>query len=334
MHSLGDLWHQYSDPTALIMWGGYVALTIIIFAETGLLIGFFLPGDSLLVSAGLIASRGTLDVWLMCAILSVAAILGQTVGYAIGKAAGPQLFAREDSMFFKRSHLQRAHDFYEKHGGVTIVLARFMPIVRTFVPVVAGAARMSYRAVSALQRDRRRALGMWYAHDRVRSRPLHSRDRKAHRQGYHTGHRGVARACSHWRVAPQARRGRCTRDPGSSHDNTGGMKWLLRCRRSDTTTPLSSRTSMRARWRYITRSITRRMSRISTPRSRRRPSLQDKSLEWLLQNLSSVPEAVRNAVRNNGGGHWNHSFFWQIIGPNGGRRAVGRGRRCDQELVR
>lgn len=146
MHSLGDLWHQYSDPTALIMWGGYVALTIIIFAETGLLVGFFLPGDSLLVSAGLIASRGILDVWLMCALLSAAAILGQTVGYAIGKAAGPRLFSREDSMFFKRSHLQRAHDFYEKHGGATIVLARFMPIVRTFVPVVAGAARMSYRA--------------------------------------------------------------------------------------------------------------------------------------------------------------------------------------------
>jgi membrane-associated protein len=145
MHSLGDLWHQYSDPTALIMWGGYVALTIIIFAETGLLIGFFLPGDSLLVSAGLIASRGILDVWFMCALLSIAAILGQTVGYAIGKTAGPRLFAREDSMFFKRSHLQRAHDFYEKHGGKTIVLARFMPIVRTFVPVVAGAARMRYR---------------------------------------------------------------------------------------------------------------------------------------------------------------------------------------------
>jgi membrane-associated protein len=145
MHSLGDLWHQYSDPTALIMWGGYVALTIIIFAETGLLIGFFLPGDSLLVSAGLIAARGTLDVWLMCALLTAAAILGQTAGYAIGKAAGPRLFAREDSMFFKRSHLQRAQAFYEKHGGKTIVLARFMPIVRTFVPVVAGAARMDYR---------------------------------------------------------------------------------------------------------------------------------------------------------------------------------------------
>ena len=97
MHSSSDFWHQYSDPTALIMWGGYVALTIIIFSETGLLIGFFLPGDSLLVSAGLIASRGMLDVWFMCALLSAAAILGQTVGYAIGRAAGPRLFAREDS---------------------------------------------------------------------------------------------------------------------------------------------------------------------------------------------------------------------------------------------
>jgi membrane-associated protein len=146
MHSIGDLWHQYSDPTALILWGGYVVLTIIIFAETGLLIGFFLPGDSLLVTAGLLAARGLLDVWVMCALLSVAAIVGQTIGYAIGKAAGPRLFAREDSLFFKRSHLQRAHDFYERHGGITIVLARFMPIVRTFVPVVAGAARMRYRA--------------------------------------------------------------------------------------------------------------------------------------------------------------------------------------------
>jgi len=145
MQSLGDLWHQYSDPTGLIMWGGYIALTIIIFAETGLLVGFFLPGDSLLVSAGLIAARGTLDVWFMCLILSVAAIVGQTAGYAIGQAAGPRLFSRDDSMFFKRSHLQRAHDFYARHGGVTIVLARFMPIVRTFVPVVAGAARMSYK---------------------------------------------------------------------------------------------------------------------------------------------------------------------------------------------
>ncbi|MEO6211731.1 MAG: VTT domain-containing protein, partial [Gemmatimonadaceae bacterium] len=145
MHLLRDLWHQYSDPTGLIMWGGYVGLTFIVFAETGLLIGFFLPGDSLLVSAGLIASHGTLDVWFMCLICSAAAIVGQTVGYSIGHAAGPRLFAREDSLFFKRSHLQRAHGFYEKHGGATIVLARFMPIVRTFVPVVAGAARMSYR---------------------------------------------------------------------------------------------------------------------------------------------------------------------------------------------
>jgi membrane-associated protein len=146
MHSIGDLWNQYSDPTALILWGGYVVLTVIIFAETGLLIGFFLPGDSLLVTAGLLASRGLLNVWLVATLLSLAAIVGQTVGYEIGRAAGPRLFAREDSFFFKRSHLQRAHDFYEKHGGLTVILARFMPIVRTFVPVVAGAARMRSRA--------------------------------------------------------------------------------------------------------------------------------------------------------------------------------------------
>jgi membrane-associated protein len=146
MHSFGDFWHQYSDPTGLILWGGYVVLTIIIFGETGMLIGFFLPGDSLLVTAGLLASRGLLDVWVMCALLSAAAVIGQTVGYHIGKVAGPRLFAREDSFFFKRSHLKRAHDFYDKHGGVTIVIARFMPIVRTFVPVVAGAAQMRYRA--------------------------------------------------------------------------------------------------------------------------------------------------------------------------------------------
>ena len=260
MHSLGDLWHQYSDPTALIQWGGYIGLTIIIFAETGLLIGFFLPGDSLLVTAGLIASRGTLDVWLMCAILSVAAILGQTVGLRDRSCGGAELFAREDSMFFKRSHLQRAHDFYEKHGGATIVLARFMPIVRTFVPVVAGAARMSYRPFQLYNVVGGIAWVCSMLMIGYRSRPLHPRDRKAHRQGYHTGHRGLARACTHWRVAPQARRGRCSRDPGSSHDITGGLKWLSRCPRSHTTTPRSSRTSMRTRWRSITRSITRRTS--------------------------------------------------------------------------
>ncbi|MBX6332135.1 MAG: VTT domain-containing protein, partial [Gemmatimonadaceae bacterium] len=145
MHGLIDLWHQLSDVQALVQWGGYVVLTAIIFAETGLLIGFFLPGDSLLVSAGLLAAHGTLNVYLMGLILSVAAIVGDSVGYAMGRAAGPRIFTREDSLLFNKKHLYRAHAFYEKHGGKTIVLARFMPIIRTFAPVVAGVAEMRYR---------------------------------------------------------------------------------------------------------------------------------------------------------------------------------------------
>lgn len=145
MHRLLDWWHQFSDVEGLIRWGGFVVLTIIIFSETGLLIGFFLPGDSLLVTAGLLATRGLVRIELLLIVLPIAAILGQTLGYAIGKAAGPRLFTREDSLLFKRSHLYRAHAFYETHGGKTIVLARFMPIVRTFVPVVAGMAIMDYR---------------------------------------------------------------------------------------------------------------------------------------------------------------------------------------------
>jgi membrane-associated protein len=146
MHSLLDLFHQIRDVRALIAWGGYIGLTAIIFAETGLLIGFFLPGDSLLVTAGLLAATtGALDVWLLGMLLSVASILGNTVGYAIGKTAGARLFTREDSLLFNKKHLFRAHEFYERHGGKTIVIARFMPIVRTFVPVVAGMAAMGYR---------------------------------------------------------------------------------------------------------------------------------------------------------------------------------------------
>jgi membrane-associated protein len=146
MQSLLDLLHNLRDVRAIIAWGGYVGLTAIIFAETGLLIGFFLPGDSLLVTAGLLsATTGVFNVWWLGLILTVASILGNTVGYAIGKAAGPRLFAREDSLLFNKKHLYRAHEFYEKHGGKTIIIARFMPIVRTFVPVVAGMGQMDYR---------------------------------------------------------------------------------------------------------------------------------------------------------------------------------------------
>ena len=148
-----DFLHDLHDPEGLqklIAAGGYLLLFAIIFAETGLLIGFFLPGDSLLFIAGFyVASTATgphpMSLPLLMLLLCVAAIAGDTVGYLIGRKAGPAIFARPDSRFFKRKHLDSAHEFYEKHGPKTIVLARFVPIVRTFAPTVAGAAGMNYR---------------------------------------------------------------------------------------------------------------------------------------------------------------------------------------------
>lgn len=145
MQTLTEWFQRLRDIPALIQAAGYVGLTAIIFAETGLLIGFFLPGDSLLVTAGLLGSQGYIDVATLGVLLTLAAIVGDTVGYAIGKASGPRLFTREESLFFNRKHLIRAHDFYERHGGKTIVIARFMPIIRTFAPVVAGMGEMQYR---------------------------------------------------------------------------------------------------------------------------------------------------------------------------------------------
>ncbi len=151
MSSLPDLFHQLTDVRQLVQAGGYVGLTVIIFAETGLLIGFFLPGDSLIVTAGLLSAQPQfgLHVWLLGLLLTIAAIIGNSAGYAIGKYSGPRLFTRDDSLLFKKKHLIRAHDFYQKHGGKTLVLARFMPIVRTFVPVVAGMAEMDYKSYTA-----------------------------------------------------------------------------------------------------------------------------------------------------------------------------------------
>ena len=129
----------------------YVVVTAIIFAECGLLIGFFLPGDSLLFTAGFLASQklpGTdqnfFNIWLLSGLCGIAAALGPAVGYWFGRAVGPRLFVREDSRFFKRRHLQTAHEFYERHGGKALLLARFMPIVRTFAPIVAGIGAMNY----------------------------------------------------------------------------------------------------------------------------------------------------------------------------------------------
>jgi membrane-associated protein len=129
----------------LVRWGGYAILTVIVFTETGLLVGFFLPGDSLLVTAGLVAATGALNIWWLNALLSVAAVVGDSVGYAIGRRLGPALFTREKSRLFNPKHVERTRRFYERHGAKTIVIARFVPIVRTFAPVVAGVGGMRYR---------------------------------------------------------------------------------------------------------------------------------------------------------------------------------------------
>ena len=119
----------------------------IIFAETGLLIGFFLPGDSMLFTAGLLVATGTIQVniWVLTALIIVAAIIGNQVGYLIGSKAGPALFNRPNSKLFKRENVESAHAFFEKHGGKALILARFVPIIRTFVPVIVGVAQMSKR---------------------------------------------------------------------------------------------------------------------------------------------------------------------------------------------
>jgi membrane-associated protein len=129
----------------LVRWGGYVVLVAIVFTETGLLVGFFLPGDSLLITAGLVAATGALDIWWLNVLLSIAAIVGDSVGYAIGARIGPRLFTREKSLLFNPRHVERTRRFYARHGARTIVIARFVPIVRTFAPVVAGVGQMSYR---------------------------------------------------------------------------------------------------------------------------------------------------------------------------------------------
>jgi membrane-associated protein len=155
MDSIIDLLYQikdYLNPKILIDWmllklgvWVYLGLFAIVFAETGLAIGFFLPGDSLLVVAGLFAAAGKLNLAILMVTLFAAAVVGDAVGYLSGKKAGEALFTKPKSRFFNPKHLKKAHDFYEKHGGKTIIVARFVPIVRTFAPIVAGAAKMSYR---------------------------------------------------------------------------------------------------------------------------------------------------------------------------------------------
>jgi len=145
MEFLWDWFHRIYDVESLVRVGGLLALTVIVFTETGLLVGFFLPGDSLLVTAGIFAARGDLDLWTLNVVLSLAAILGDTVGYGIGFKSGPMIFTREKSLFFNRKHLIAAKEFYDQYGGFTIFIARFIPILRTFAPVVAGVGKMKYR---------------------------------------------------------------------------------------------------------------------------------------------------------------------------------------------
>jgi len=125
-----------------ILGGGLVVIGLTVFAESGLLIGFFLPGDTLLFGAGILASQGIFPISWLVTVIVIAAIIGDNVGYSIGRRLGPRLFKKQDGVIFKQEYVARAHDFYEKHGGKTIILARFVPIVRTFAPVVAGVSKM------------------------------------------------------------------------------------------------------------------------------------------------------------------------------------------------
>ncbi|MFE7121196.1 DedA family protein [Streptomyces sp. NPDC057654] len=139
---------QWLDPDFLIDKVGLIGLLVIVFAESGLLIGFFLPGDSLLFTAGLLVTTGKLStpLWVVCLLVALAAILGDQAGYLFGRKVGPSLFKRPDSKLFKQENVEKAHDFFEKYGPKSLVLARFVPIVRTFTPIIAGVSRMNYRS--------------------------------------------------------------------------------------------------------------------------------------------------------------------------------------------
>lgn len=136
---------MHFDLVSLVKTFGYLGVFSIVFLESGLLVGFFFPGDSLLFTAGFLASQGFLDITILILGCFIFAVLGDTIGYSIGKNLGPRLFKKEDSLLFNKKHLETAQKFYDKHGGKTIILARFMPVVRAFAPVVAGAGTMDYK---------------------------------------------------------------------------------------------------------------------------------------------------------------------------------------------
>jgi membrane-associated protein len=143
---------RHHDVRGLVEWGGYVVLGVIVFAETGLLVGFFLPGDSLLVTAGVFSAPGETKILALGALLALLvplAIVGDAVNYVMGLRTGAAIYERPDGRFFKKAYLLRTQEFYERHGGKTIIIARFIPIIRTFAPFVAGMGKMSYRRFAA-----------------------------------------------------------------------------------------------------------------------------------------------------------------------------------------
>lgn len=142
---LRHLLAQLYDVRGLVEWGGTLLVCVVVFIETGMFVGFFLPGDSLLVTAGVFAGAGHMKLAELLSLVTLCSIAGDQLGYLIGWKAGENLYKREDSRFFKKRHLESAHEFYERYGGKTIIIARFVPIIRTFCPPVAGAAKMSYR---------------------------------------------------------------------------------------------------------------------------------------------------------------------------------------------
>ncbi len=133
------------DLDSLLKTVGNAGIFAIVFAESGLLVGFFLPGDSLLFTAGFLASQGFFNIYVLCAVIFVAAVVGDNVGYHFGRRVGPRVFKKEDSLVFSKENVERSRKFYEKHGGKTIILARFIPVVRTFAPVIAGVGKMEYK---------------------------------------------------------------------------------------------------------------------------------------------------------------------------------------------
>src|SRR5271168_3126384 len=152
IHSLLEAWRSLTDPERLIHllsqvitgWLGYALLAGVVFAETGLLVGLFLPGDSLLFTVGVVCGAGDLDIVKICALLTVVSIAGDQSGYFLGYRTGPKIFSRPDSRFFKQEYVRRTQAFYEKHGGKTLIYAKFVPIVRTFAPFMAGVGKMRY----------------------------------------------------------------------------------------------------------------------------------------------------------------------------------------------